>query len=247
MAKKKKVLAGSKLKSRKKKIHPSEQSLIFIELVETIRKSRNNEKSEAAFNKIVDMLNANIRNISYRFRIPGYDNNDIYQEALFALRYKAIKDYNKDRSERQEISPFDKFAMLCIRRHLSTKLKSSHQNKSKVLNTSISLDQDRGSSNDESRDSVFLSDILPKTEGDILSEIDDHSQTQHLYRKLWEKLSDLEKNVLLFYNQGLSYQRISKSINKKIARKHKINIKSVDNALSRLKSKARDVYKKHGK
>ena len=241
MARQKKSLAGLF-----KNEEVSEKSLIFIKLVETVRKSKNNDKIEEAFNKIVNMLEINIRNISYKFKIPGYDNNDVYQEALVALRYKAIKDYNKERSERQLVSPFDKFAMLCIRRHLSTKLKSSHQNKSKVLNTSVSLDQNRGNS-DGSNDVVFLSDILPKTDGDILSELNTHTHTQYLFNKLWERLSQLEKNVLVLYNQGLSYQKISKRINDSNIVKEKYDIKSVDNALSRLKGKARDVYKKYGK
>lgn len=243
MAKRKNSLAGD-LKKNVKTESTNEKSLIFIELVETIRRGKNKEQIEDAFNKIVQMLDVNIRNISYRFRIPGHDNNDVYQEALFALRYKAIKDYNKEKSALQTISPFDKFAMLCIRRHLSTKLKSSHQNKSRVLNTSISLDQDRGDS-DSSNDSVFLIDILPKTDGDILSQLHSHSHAKYLFNKLWEKLSTLEKNVLLLYHQGLSYQKISKSVNKND--KNNTDIKSVDNALSRLKVKAREIYKKYGK
>lgn len=245
MAKQKKSLAGLSVKKCKND-EVSEKSLIFIELVEIIRKSKNEEKIEEAFRKIICMLEINIRNISYKFKIPGFDNNDIYQEALMALRYKAIKDYNKERSEKRTISPFDKFAMLCIRRHLSTKLKSSHQNKNRVLNTSVSLDQDRGGS-DGSNDVVFLSDILPKTDGDILSEINNHSHTQYLFAKLWERLSQLEKNVLVLYNQGLSYNKISSLINKSGLVSENYDIKSVDNALSRLKGKARDVYKKYGK
>ena len=245
MAKRKKGLAGNSKKNVKIK-STNEKSLIFIELVETIRRGKNKAQTEEAFNKIVQMLDVNIRNISYRFRIPGHDNNDVYQEALFALRYKAIKDYNKERSALQTISPFDKFAMLCIRRHLSTKLKSSHQNKSRVLNTSISLDQDRGDS-DSSNDAVFLIDILPKTDGDILSQIHNHSHAKYLFNKLWEKLSPLEKNVLLFYHQGLSYQKISKSVNKNEKNKNNTDIKSIDNALSRLKVKAKAIYKKYGK
>lgn len=237
---KNKGLAGNSKKTES----TNEKSLIFIELVETVRKGKNKYQAEEAFNKIVLMLETNIRNISYRFRIPGHDNNDIYQEALFALRYKAIKDYNKERSELQTISPFDKFAMLCIRRHLSTKLKSSHQNKSRVLNTSVSLDQDRGDS-ESSKDAVLLSDILPKTDGDVLSQLHDHSHAKYLINKLWEKLSPLEKEVLLLYHQGYSYQKISKKIGN--GKRDNTDIKSVDNALSRLKLKAKDIYKKYGK
>jgi len=79
MARQKKSLAGLF-----KNEEVSEKSLIFIKLVETVRKSKNNDKIEEAFNKIVNMLEINIRNISYKFKIPGYDNNDVYQEALVA-------------------------------------------------------------------------------------------------------------------------------------------------------------------
>ena len=124
--------------------------LTYTQLVDIVRKSRNEDHKNLAFNEIEKRMTVKIKQISYRFRIPGSNVNDVYQESLFALRYKAIKDYDETRGNDTGPYPFDKFAVLCIRRHLSTKLKSSYQNKKKVLNSSISLDQDRSDSSDDS-------------------------------------------------------------------------------------------------
>ncbi len=221
-------------------------SLVFVELIDDIRNATNEVEENAAFDKILKLMKEKIEKISYRFRIPGLSFNDVHQEALFALRYKAIKDYDPDRSSLEKVSPFDRFAMLCIRRHLSTKLKSSYQNKSRILNTSISIDQDRNKSSSVGEESLFLSDILFKGDIDIISGLKKRENFTDLMKKLYADLSYREKQVLLLYTQKCSYQEIRDKINKP-KRKNKINIKSVDNALSRIKRKAKHIYKKHEK
>lgn len=243
MARYRKYLAEAK--SPQCILEEEQRTLLFIDLVEKIRRSNNKQITDDAFEKILTMMNSRIEQISYKFRIPGLSFHDVYQEALYALRFKAIKDYDQDRSKIEKISPFDRFAMLCIRRHLSTKLKSSYQNKSKVLNSSISLDQDRNTSNQDTNGTLFLSDILPKTEKDVASEIKDKEYYSVLVSHLFRKLSYFEKQVLVLYIQRYSYHEISHKINKD---KHsgRINVKSVDNGLSRIKQKAREVYKRYG-
>lgn len=220
----------------------------YVDLVNQVRKSRNREKSEIAFNEIEKRMSVKLKQISYKFNIPGFSFADIYQESLFALRYKAIKDYDKDRGSGDGPYPFDKFAVLCIRRHLSTKLKASYQNKKKALNSSISLDQDR---NDNSEESLFLSDILPKTEGNILEEIEQVEYFKLLFNELHSRLSKFEKQVFLLYVQRYSYEQIAERIVEdkdasKIISLSKA-VKSVDNALSRIKNKAKEVYDQYGK
>lgn len=217
--------------------------LRYIELVEQVRKSRSSRKVNDAFDEIVTLLNTKLRQISYRFKIPGHSNDDVYQEALFALRYKAIKDYDPSRSDRQDISPFDKFAILCIRRHLSTKLKASYQNKQKVWITSISLDQDR--STGSSDDSLAIIDIVTYSEESVLDDLDVKEYKKSIVQKLYSKLSEFEKHVFLLYCQRHSYSEISKRINAQIEDKsEKVNVKSIDNALSRIKLKAREIVEK---
>lgn len=233
---------------KKKKIITIELSfyseLEFIDLVEIVRypskSKKHKEKQEHAFNEIEKRMSEQIKRISYRFRIPGHNVQDIYQEALFALRFKAIKDYDKDRGTNGEPYPFDRFAALCIRRHLSTKLKSSYQNKKKVLNSSVSLDQDRNDSSDET---LMLSDILPYTEETILELIEKNEYFKILFTKLVGKLSKFEQQVFALYVQKYSYEQIAEKIN---SLGEEVNVKSIDNALSRIKHKAREVFEKHG-
>lgn len=211
-------------------------------LVDIVRQCRKKKKIEVAYNEIVRRMHPKIQKITYQFFIPGLSPDDIKQEALFALRFKAIKDYDETRGRDGNPFPFDRFAMICIRRHLSTQRKSSFQNKKRVLNTSISLNQDR---NDGNNDSLSLSDILPQTDGNVLEMIEQNEYLKTLFIKLFEKLSKFEKEVFILYAQGNSYDQIAYIINKKYHTRSS-NVKSVDNALSRIKLKGKDVFDKFG-
>tara|TARA_Y100000034_G_scaffold134630_1_gene203634 strand:+ start:969 stop:1703 length:735 start_codon:yes stop_codon:yes gene_type:complete len=237
---------GKKARSKsKKRINfPPVETLDLIKLVELAR-SRKKQQSDIAFNEIMQRMKSKLQQISYKFHIPGKDHDDIYQEALFALRYKAIKDYDKERGNNGEPYPFDKFAILCIRRHLSTILKSSYQNKKKVLNQSLSLDQER---NDISEDVLFLSDILPATKETVLESINSREYYRTLFSKLFAKLSQFEKQVFIFYRRKYSYEEIAVKISK-IRRKTgepKVGVKAIDNALSRAKSKGKKIFEIYG-
>ena len=126
-----------------------------------------------------------------------------------------------------------------------TMLKSSFQYKQRTLNTSLSLDQDRGSHDDEN---LYLSDILPKTDSTMVDIIGEKEYYKTLFTNLYVKLSKLEKSVFILYTYKYSYDEITDKINVSYAKrgaKKKVNIKSVDNALSRIKMKAKEVYDKH--
>lgn len=219
-----------------------EKIIKYVKLVDEIRNTKKPEEIEKAFNEIVKMMDSKIKQISYNMRIPGCLQDDLYQEALYALRYKAIKDYDKSRSDRTEISPFDNFALLCIRRHLSTKLKSSFQSKNIVINQALSIDQDRSVSGSEN-ESVNLSDIIPSNDIDASSMFEKSEGYNLLVKSLWGKMSILEQKVFLLYKQNMSYEEIARKVydKKKIT---KADTKSVDNALSRIKMKARWVYER---
>ncbi len=229
--------------SVKKQLVDFTETKIF-ELVNIARKTRSKKKSDQAFEEIKHRMDTRIKQISFKFTIPGYSSTDICQEALFALRYKAVKDYEINKGHDGTTYPFEKFAVLCMRRHLATKLKASYQNKQKALNSSLSLDQDRNESND---DSLSLVNIIPHTGGSVLTDIEKNEYFRILISQLLSKLSVFEKQVFLLYAKRNSYEEISSIINKK-ARKGqaKVNVKSVDNGLSRIKQKARKVFKRFG-
>jgi RNA polymerase sporulation-specific sigma factor len=236
-------------KKRKKEIPFKDMD--FPDLVDIVKSRGRVDKNKvnAAYNEIQSRMKIKIGYLVHKFYIPGHTTDDVNQEALLALRYKAIPDYKKNVIGKNGPYPFDKFAVLCIRRHLSTLLKTCYQNKQKTLNTSLSLDQDR---NESSEEALFLVDIIPRTEGNILEEIGDKEYYKFLFNKLYERLSKFEKQVFLLYAQKYSYEEIAVLIHKRNKRDNKKNkkvkdiIKSVDNALSRMKQKAKEVFKQHG-
>ncbi|NJL70096.1 MAG: hypothetical protein HC888_00175 [Candidatus Competibacteraceae bacterium] len=235
--------------SRSRKSSQDVSQLDYVALVDQVRRSRSKAKSETAFEEIVIRMTPKMSQVARRFNIPGHSFPDVFQEALVALRFKAVKDYDQTRGSGEGPYPFDKFAILCIRRHLSTKLKSSYQNKKKVLNSCLSLDQDRNNSND---DQLFLADIIPKTEGTIMELLEQDEYFRGLFTRLIKKLSDFEKDVFFYYCSRNSYEQIAKLIHAKQTEEAldgntlEDAVKSVDNALSRIKTKAKTIYKKYG-
>ncbi len=211
----------------------------YEELIEIILdKKRDRDLQNCAYNEIQDRMKARTTFVVKQFYIPGLTSEDILQEALFALRFKAIPDYTITIGKNGEVYPFEKFAILCIRRHLSTLLKSSFQNKKKTLNTSFSLDQDVGV---YEGDDIFLLDILPTTENNIENNFSNKEYYQLVIDNLMKKLSFMEKQVFVLYANRYSYEEICIIINRYYKRKEidkEINTKSIDNALSRIKQKA---------
>jgi RNA polymerase sporulation-specific sigma factor len=213
-------------------------------LVDIVRTTKNKKIYNESYNIIENRIRIKIMFIIRQFFIPGFNYEDIFQEALYALRYKAIPDYDRSRGRDNRPYPFEKFAMLCIRRHLSTILKCAFQNKKKALNTSLSLDQDRGSPDDN----LFLADILPKTTGTVVDKIGEVEYNKELFGGLFKDLSILEKRVFKLYACRYSYEEISVIINnfyKKRNLRKRTDVKSIDNALSRIKQKARQIYLRH--
>lgn len=216
----------------------------FEDLIRIIQGKGRKSRKEEAYLILQNRVKAKIYYVVKQFYIPGLNPEDVMQEALFALRFKAIPDYTPTIGRSGEIYSFDKFVVLCVRRHLSTLLKSSFQNKKKTLNTSLSLDQERGYSND---DNLFLSDILPKTEGTIVDYISEKEYYKKIFNYLLKDLSILEKQVFVLYANKYSYEEVSKIINRHYCKnglKKRTNVKSIDNALSRIKQKANDIHKK---
>lgn len=241
--KNKDILSKKKYEQPETKLDSEDDnSLLFIKLVNIVRKSKNKERSNEAFDKILELLKSKINRMSKKFKIPGCSDQDVYQESLYALRYKAIKDYDSKKSNISSISRFDTFAMLCIRRHLSTEYKSSHRNKSITLNKAQSIDQDRARSS-RSEDNLFLSDIIQQKNSDVAKKVQDNEYFKNLMTKIYEKLSDFEKQVLKLYKCRYTYDEMIKILNKKNKKKD-ADVRSIDNALMRIKAKSLKVLKK---
>lgn len=156
--------------------------------------------------------------------IIGGDREDIIQEGMIGL-YKAICDYQQDR-----LASFKAFADLCITRQMITAIKTATRQKHIPLNSYVSLDKPVY----EEESERTLSDILvgPK---DIDPQVllVNREKAGQMELRISELLSDLERRVLHLYLDGYSYQEISEMLNRRV--------KSIDNALQRVKKKLEDV------
>src|SRR5580698_6038126 len=150
----------------------------------------------------------------------GADREDIIQEGMIGL-YKAIRDFRADK-----LSSFRAFAELCITRQIITAIKTATRQKHIPLNSYISLNKPIY---DEDSDRTML-DILSGTKITDPEEVFiSHELSDDLREKIQENLSELESQVLLSYLEGKSYQEMAKELNR--------HVKSIDNALQRVKRK----------
>jgi len=147
----------------------------------------------------------------------GADKEDIVQEGMIGL-YKAIRDFKGDK-----LASFRAFAELCITRQIITAIKTATRQKHIPLNSYVSLDKPIF---DEESDRTLM-DVLT---GAIMDELIIHREEfGYLEEKMSEILSELELQVLALYLDGRSYHEISAKLNR--------HVKSIDNALQRVKRK----------
>lgn len=171
---------------------------------------------EYLINKYKNFVRAKARS----YFLIGADREDIIQEGMIGL-YKAIRDFKEDK-----LSSFKAFAELCITRQMITAIKTATRQKHIPLNSYVSLDKPIF---DEESDRTLM-DVLTgtrKTDPELL--LINREEFNDIEHKMSEVLSDLERQVLMHYLDGRSYQEISEDLNR--------HVKSIDNALQRVKRK----------
>ncbi len=150
----------------------------------------------------------------------GADKEDIVQEGMIGL-YKAIRDYREDK-----LTSFKAFAELCITRQIITAIKTATRQKHIPLNSYVSLDKPIY---DDESDRTLLDVISGAKVMDPEALIINREEFDNMEDKMAELLSDLERKVLALYLDGQSYQEISEELDR--------HVKSIDNALQRVKRK----------
>ncbi|MEG9298763.1 RNA polymerase sporulation sigma factor SigH [Mangrovibacillus sp. Mu-81] len=150
----------------------------------------------------------------------GADKEDIVQEGMIGL-YKAIRDYKEDK-----LTSFKAFAELCITRQIITAIKTATRQKHIPLNSYVSLDKPIY---DDESDRTLLDVISGTKVMDPEELIINREEFDNMEDKMAQLLSDLERKVLALYLDGQSYQEISEELNR--------HVKSIDNALQRVKRK----------
>ncbi|WP_169710419.1 RNA polymerase sporulation sigma factor SigH [Natranaerobius trueperi] len=150
----------------------------------------------------------------------GADREDIIQEGMIGL-YKAIRDFRGDK-----LSSFKAFAELCITRQIITAIKTATRQKHIPLNSYVSLDKPIY---DEDSDRTLLDVISGVRITDPEYLMVNREEYNNIELKMTEILSSLEWKVLMLYLEGKSYQEIAIELNR--------HVKSIDNALQRVKRK----------
>ncbi len=171
---------------------------------------------EFLINKYRNFVRAKARS----YFLIGADREDIIQEGMIGL-YKAIRDFRSDK-----LSSFRAFAELCITRQIITAIKTATRQKHIPLNSYVSLNKPIY---DEDSDRTLLDVISGTKVSDPEELIIDREEFVNIEAKMGEILSELEWKVLMFYLDGKSYQEIAADLER--------HVKSIDNALQRVKRK----------
>jgi RNA polymerase sigma-H factor len=152
----------------------------------------------------------------------GADSDDIEQEGMIGL-FKAVRDFRSDRQ-----ASFRAFAELCITRQIITAIKTATRQKHQPLNSYVSL-SGTPSSNDESSERTVEEVLEARGLTDPADVVVSMENMSSMRRSMAEMLSGLEVEVLGLYVEGKSYQEIAVSLGR--------HVKSIDNALQRIKRK----------
>ena len=153
--------------------------------------------------------------------LAGADREDIVQEGMIGL-YKSIRDFEPEHN-----TAFRAFAELCITRQIITAIKTATRQKHIPLNSYVSLNKPVTDSDAEER--PLAEALVSDTVGDPAEMIISAEEIASIRNSVDELLSNLETEVLQLYMDGKSYQEIAEILGR--------HVKSIDNALQRIKRK----------
>ena len=168
--------------------------------------------------KYKDLVNSKVG----KYFIIGAEREDIIQEGMIGL-YKAIRGFDHCKQ-----NTFKTFANLCIERQLITAIKSSNRQKHMPLNSYLSLNTSAYDNDEDGTELIETFEV--DTIEDPLETIMKKESFDEIQKTMHKSLSKFEEQVLDRYIQGESYEIIAKRLD--------TPVKSVDNAIQRIRKKA---------
>ena len=195
------------------------------EVISRIKENCSNIALDYLINKYRNFVRAKARS----YFLIGADREDIVQEGMIGF-FKAIRDYRPDK-----LSSFRAFAELCVTRQIITAIKTATRQKHIPLNSYVSLNKPIY---DEDSDRTLLDVISGARISDPEELVIGHEELIDIEQKMEEILSDLEWRVLMSYLDGKSYQEIAVDLHRQV--------KSIDNALQRVKRKLEKYMESRG-
>lgn len=159
-----------------------------------------------------------------KYYLNGAEKEDIEQEGLIGL-YKAIRGFDLEKQ-----NSFKTFANLCIERQIITAIKGSNRQKHMPLNSYLSLNTSNYENEDGEEEGQLIEVLDANTVEDPLDTVTKNEYYKMVEKTIDESLSDFEKKVLAMFIDGQSYIQIAESLNSPV--------KSIDNAIQRIRKKA---------
>ncbi len=178
------------------------------------------EGDERAINHLLYKYKNFVRSKARSYFLVGADHEDIVQEGMIGL-YKAVRDFRPEK-----LSSFRAFAELCVTRQIITAIKAATRQKHIPLNSYISLNKPLY---DDESDRTLLDVIIEGRTSNPEDLLISQEDMQTINLRINEVLSGLEMEVLQAYLDGQSYQEIAERLGR--------HVKSIDNALQRVKRK----------
>lgn len=175
---------------------------------------------EAALELLMMKYKNFVRSKARSYFLIGADHEDIVQEGMIGL-FKAIRDFKPDK-----LTSFRAFAELCVTRQIITAIKTATRQKHIPLNSYVSLNRPIYDEESDRTLMDVLSEVQMAGPEELLISQEDYSSVEN---RISEVLSDLEMEVLNSYLEGKSYQEIAQDLGR--------HVKSIDNALQRVKRK----------
>jgi RNA polymerase sporulation-specific sigma factor len=198
---------------------PIELSLSEVADEELVEKARNGD------DRAIDVLLVRYRHYARAkarsYFLAGADKEDIVQEGMIGL-YKAIRDFQPSRN-----TAFRAFAELCITRQIISAIKGATRQKHLPLNSYVSLNRRPAEGEDDDR--PLEQSLTGPSAADPADLVISAEEINDLRSSMVEVLSELETDVLRLYMDGKSYQEIANVLGR--------HVKSIDNALQRIKRK----------
>lgn len=186
------------------------------EIVRMAQEEHDAEATDYIVHKYRNFVKAKARS----YFLIGADKEDIIQEGMIGL-YKATRDFRGDKQ-----ASFRAFADLCVTRQIITAIKMATRQKHIPLNSYVSLNKPIYTDESE-RTLMDVVSAAPVSDPEEL--IISRENFADIELRMNEVLSDLEWQVLTAYLEGKSYNEMSRELHR--------HVKSIDNALQRVKRK----------
>jgi RNA polymerase sporulation-specific sigma factor len=184
------------------------------ELLELTRK-----KDDAAEETLIMRYGFIVKRYVRTMYLAGAETEDLIQEGTIGL-FKAVRDFDENAG-----TGFATFATMCVKRQIDTAIKNYSRKKHMPLNSYVSI-----SGSDDAEGGVYDTDIQDRSiaanpeEAVLIKE-----QHTAMLERMKQELSTFEMEVVTLYLEGRSHADIAQKLGK--------DVKSIDNALQRIRGK----------